>query len=108
MKVSTQDMEEALQFLVDTDVDYARCEALYKGLLEQSKTVKALAFNQSCESSDKKRENAALVSQVYQDHLNKVEVSSVDYFTLRAQRNTKLTIIDCWRSLNSAKSKGVI
>ncbi len=116
MKLNQADMENALQFLADTDVDFARAQALYNGLSEQSKTIKSVAYGNAGgmmmggdkKITDKARDNAAYCSPAYVQHLAKVEVANMEYLTLRAQRSTKAIIIDCWRSLNSARSKGQV
>tara|TARA_R110000803_G_C11989465_1_gene321809 strand:+ start:26999 stop:27328 length:330 start_codon:yes stop_codon:yes gene_type:complete len=108
MQVNQSDMEAALEFLADTDVDFARAQAYYNALDEQTKSVRASLGFRCKEKSASAKEMFALQTPDYLKHLAKVEVANVDYLTLRAQRATKSTIIDCWRSLNSARGKGNI
>lgn len=108
MPVTAQDMEKALQFLAETDVDYAQKQALYSGLDEQSKTVRAQIGFMCKEKTGTAKEMFALQSDAYKKHLNKLQNAQTDYLILRAQRSTQATVIDCWRSLNSARNKGQI
>ena len=108
MRINANDMEAALQFLADTDEDYARKQALYSGLDEQTKSVKAQIAQMSKGSSAAAKEMFALQSNEYKRHLTKVEDAHIDYLILKNQRSTQEKVIDCWRSLNSARNKGQI
>ena len=65
MKINQADMEAALQFLADTDVDFARAQALYNGLDEQSKSIKAQIGFMCREKSGTAKEMFALQSDQY-------------------------------------------
>lgn len=108
MPVNIADMEAALKFLADTDEEYARKQALYSGLDEQTKSVKAHIAQMAKGSSAAAKDTFALQSDNYKMHLDKVQNAHVDYLILRNQRATQATVIDCWRSLNSARNKGHI
>jgi len=106
MQVTQADMEAALQYLADSDVEYARAQAFYNAKDEQTKSVRASIAFRSQEKSASAKEMFALQTQDYKKHLAEVEGAHVEFLTLRAKRGTKNAIIDCWRSLNSARSKG--
>lgn len=99
-------MEKALEFLATTDEEYARLRALTSGLDRQLKTIKALAFRASRESSATAREQEAACSPMYTEHLKKIELAETEFYTLHERRNTAVTLIDCWRSLNAARNRG--
>lgn len=106
MEINRDRMEEAVMYLAHSDQDYARARALYEGLSEQRKTVKANNFLRSGGSSASAREQESYNSMEYRQHLSKMEVAHLEYLTLQAKRSTEGIIIDCWRSLNAARSKG--
>ena len=106
MEPSKERMEEALQFLSETDTEYARAVSLYDGLKEQLKTVKAYNFLRASESSAAARENAALASHAYAKHLEMVENAQLEMMTLREKRNTAEITIRCWQCLNASRYKG--
>ena len=106
MAINQDDMERAVEYLANSDEDYARAKALYDGLMEQRKVVKAKAFLRSREGPQTAKEQDAYASQAYQEHLQKIEVANLEYLTLHTKRSTETIVIDCWRSLNAARRKG--
>jgi hypothetical protein len=108
MEVNRAGMEQALEFLSNSDVDFARAKTLYDGLSLQRKTVKANCFIRSGEKSAASKEQTAYQMPDYVMHLQKVETANLEYLTLLAQRSTAVIVIDCWRSLNAARNKGQI
>lgn len=108
MEITKEAMERAVNFLAETDVEYARAKTLFDGLSEERKTVKAQIFMRSGQTSATAKENDAYSSIPYKNHLKKIETAQISYLTLQAQRNTQVTIIECWRSLNAARNKGQI
>ena len=106
MQVNQADMESALQYLADTDVEFARTQTHYNAMDDMTKSVRAQVSFRSKEKAVAAKEIFAMQSPDYLSHLAKVEKANVEYLTLRAIRSTKSQIIDCWRSLNSARNKG--
>jgi hypothetical protein len=106
--VTTDRMEQAVLYLCSTDEQYASSRARYNGLKEQAKVVKAMAFLRSISTSQTQKEQDSLSSPTYRDHIRKMEEAEYEYLLIQTRRETELTIIDCWRSLNSAKSKGML
>ena len=51
MRIDQEQMENSLFYLASTDEEYARARTYFNGLDRQLKTVKALAFRTSDESS---------------------------------------------------------
>lgn len=108
MEVNREKMESALNFLANSDVDYARAKTLFDGLTMQRKTIKANCFIRSGEGSAAAKEQAAYQMPDYVRHLQKMETAQLEYLTIQAQRYTAAIVIDCWRSLNAARNKGQI
>lgn len=104
--ITQERMEKAVMFLSETDQELARRKAYFNGLDRQTKTVKAMAFMRSGESSVTAKEQAALVSPAYRDHLQRVTEAEQEFLTLNEQRHTEVIVIDCWRSLNAARNRG--
>lgn len=108
MKVTDDEMERAVMFLASSDENYARAKSYFNGLDRQTKTIKAMAFIRSAEKTAAGKEQEAYVSPAYRAHLEKMESAELEYLTLQEQRNTSIVMIDVWRSLNSARAKGVL
>jgi len=107
-EITREVMEEALEFLAATDYEYARLKALYNGLTQQKPTIKAQAFMQTREGPQTQKEHQASMSFLYTEHLKKIECVELEMLTVQNQRATKIVLIDCWRSLNAARSRGQI
>lgn len=103
--IDYNDAEIALQFLCNTDVDFARAKTLYDGLYEQRKSVIAIEFGKAKGSAAEKTKLAES-SEEYQKHLMAVRDAQIEFETLKAKRHTKQLIIDMWRSVNSNRNKG--
>ena len=108
MHITTELMEEMVLFLSQSDQEMARTKALFNGLDRQTKIIKAMQFTRSQEKSQGAREQAAYVSPPYREHIEKLQIAENAYLELMERRSTSIVIIDCWRSLNSARAKGVL
>ena len=107
MSLTQERMEHALKYLATTDEEFAKAKALVEGLKEQFKPIKASLFMRF-KGSIGERENMALAHPDYDVHLKKYQNAVMDLEYLRAKRSTETLVIDCWRSLNSARGKGII
>jgi len=67
--ISYENAEQALQYLVNTDEEYARAKTLSDALHEQKKTIQAHQFLLH-EGAAANRTQMALASPEYQEHLN--------------------------------------
>ena len=101
-------MEASLDFLANSDVDYARAKTLFDGLTEQRKTIKANCSLRSGEKTASRAEMIAYTMPDYSMHLQKMETAHLEYLTLQAQRITAGTVIEVWRSLNAARRQGTV
>ena len=97
--------EIALQYMVNTDEEYARAKTLSDALYEQKKTIQAMQFLKATGSAADKTQQA-LASEEYQLHLQHIKDAQIDFETLRNKRLTNMCIIDMWRSVNSNQRKG--
>ena len=99
--------EFALQFLVDTDEDFARAKTLYDHLYETKKTVIGIEYRKLTGSASEKQKLAES-SEAYQKHLKGLYDAQMELEMLKAKRHTHQLTIDMWRSLNSAQKMGNI
>ena len=105
--INYNDAETALNYLVNTDEEAARAKALYDGLYEQRKTVRAMQFLNATGSAAERTEKAN-GSIEYQEHLKAIKDAQLDYEILRNKRQSQVSVIDMWRSVNSNQRKGNI
>ena len=99
--------EIALQYMVNTDEEYARAKTLYDALSDQKKSIAALEYGKLTGSAAEKNQQA-LASDTYQLHLRSIRDAQIEFETLRNKRLTNMCIIDMWRSVNSNQKKGNI
>lgn len=105
--INYNDAETALIYLVNTDEEAAKAKALYDGLYEQRKTVRAMQFLNASGSAAERTEKAN-GSEEYQSHLQAIRDAQIDYEILKNKRDTNIRITDMWRSVNSNQKKGNI
>ena len=105
--INYNDAETALNYLVNTDEEAARAKALYDGLYEQRKTIRAVQFLNATGSAAERTEKA-LASEEYQQHLVLIRSAHIDYEIFRNKRASNILICDMWRSVNSNQKKGNI
>lgn len=105
--INYNDAEIALQYLVGTDEECARAKALYDGLYEQRKTIRAIAFLNASGSAAERTEKAN-ASIEYQEHLRLIKDAHIDYEILKNKRDSNIRITEMWRSVNSNQRKGNI
>tara|TARA_R110002033_G_scaffold159384_1_gene195661 strand:- start:4825 stop:5145 length:321 start_codon:yes stop_codon:yes gene_type:complete len=105
--INYNDAEVALQYLNDTDEPAAMAKALYDGLYEQRKTIRAMQFLKATGSAAERTEKAN-ASIEYQEHLQLIKDAQIDYEILKNTRETKVRITEMWRSVNSNQRKGNI
>ena len=105
--INYNDAETALNYLVNTDEEAARAKALYDGLYEQRKTIRAVQFL-NAKGSAAERTETALASVEYQEHLNLIKDAQLEFEILRNKRGSNILITDMWRSVNSNQRKGNI
>jgi hypothetical protein len=108
MEINQARMEQALMNLTESDEQIAKAKALVNGLNNYAKVIKAMQFQRSPGKSVGEKEQFAMCSPAYTAHLDKIQTAEYDYFLLNERRNTETLIIDCWRSLNAARSRGMM
>jgi DNA mismatch repair ATPase MutL len=103
--INYNDAEVALNYLVGTDEEAARAKVMYEALYEQRKTIRAVQFL-NAKGSAAERTEKALASDEYQEHLILIKDAQIDFEILRNKRFTNQSIIEMWRSVNSAMKMG--
>ena len=105
--INYNDADAALQYLVSTDEDLARTKTLYEALYEQKKTIQAIQFL-NASGSAAERTQKALASNEYIEHLGIIKDAQIEFEILRNKRQSQVSVIDMWRSVNSNQKKGNI
>ena len=105
--INYNDAETALNYLVNTDEEAARAKALYDGLYEQRKPIRAIQFL-NAKGSAAERTEQALASVEYREHLSLIKGAQIEFEILRNKRASNILICDMWRSVNSNQKKGNI
>ena len=103
-----KDVERAVKYMADTDETYASAKARMIAGKERLKTVHAVAYLDAPGSNVKERESEALCSENYKLELEGYEESILEFETMKNKRLRAELVVEVWRSLNSARTKGVI
>ncbi len=106
--ITIERLEKSLTYLSDTDEDAARAKAYMFGVEDQKHTVLGIRFLESDHKTVEKKKAEAYTSLDYERWREKRIAATVDYEILRNKRTTETLIIEVWRSLNAARTKGVI
>lgn len=103
--IEYNDAQVALDYLISTDVEFARAKTLYDSLCDQKKTVAALEYGRLTGSAAEKNQQA-LASESYVLHLSAIRDAQMEFEILRSKRLSNQAVIEMWRSINSARNKG--
>ena len=114
--ISDKEIEEALEFLASTDMDCALKKALMKRLDYQRNTIKSLSMldaeDDAIKSGERlsvaRKEAIAFTSKRYQEFLEEYQDAVAEYETINNIRNTKIGIIEVWRSEQANRRRGTI
>ena len=98
---------KAINHLANTDEEYGKLCAAVSAMEHKVKTLKAMEY---LKTSGTVGERQAIVdsSQAYKDWTEEMENTTADREILRAQRKTAELLIELWRSVNSARGKGLL
>ena len=102
-----KNVESAVRYLGETDEQYAVAKAAMIAGKERLKTALAQCFLDANGSNVKERESNALCSQIYRTQIDVYENAILDFETMKNKRLRAELTVEVWRSLNSARSKGV-
>ncbi len=108
MNISEERMERALDFLAQTDSEYAeRVGAVmrYEFMLE---AAEALAFKASDATSAEARKQDAKISEPVRKAQEDLIQATVERERVKAQRKRAEITIETWRSLNANRRQGNI
>ena len=98
--IDQNDAEESLNYLAETDADYAAAKALMKGREHRLKVVRGQVFMR-CTGTMAEREAKALSSDEYQQMLDALDEATTEFELLGAKRKTAECRIEFWRSVNA-------
>lgn len=105
--ISEARLEKALTMLATSDEQIAELKADVARKEYLCKMARSREFL-SAEGSVEARKASAEISDSVQLAEDLLSTAIVDFEKLRAKRATEELIVDVWRSLNSARGKGII
>jgi len=106
--ISDNRVEQAVTYLVETDLSAAEARGRMEQLAKLEKTVLAYAILSSDASGQQAKEAEARTDSSYEDWVKDYHESVEAYHGFLNKRNTEHSIIDLWRSFNSNRNKGNI
>lgn len=103
-QVADARVEQALEYLVDTDEEYARSSAYVKMAPYYLKLIKATHFlNHSGTVAE--RESMAFSSTEYKEWLENLADMTVKAETMEAKRESAQREVDIWRTISANQRK---
>jgi hypothetical protein len=105
-ELTQERMEAALQYLIDTDYEYAALDGGVKDSENKADLAQQIAYVRSEGANIKEREAIAATSPAYQNALDEHTSAYIAFKKVKAKRDTAQTVIDVWRSLNAARRQG--
>ena len=100
--------EKAIQYLADSEEEYARLKAGHQAEKERMKVIKASLMMESGESTQKGKEIDAESHEDYKDALTDWQTFMEEYYLVEAKRKRAELTIEMYRSVNSALKRGNI
>ena len=105
--VTVEQVERALKYLADTDVNHAAAKCLAKGLDAQLKTIRAVEF-MGATGNNAEREHQAYASQAYKDALTRWQDACLEYETMQNKRERACLTVEMFRTLEASRRVGNI
>ncbi len=103
-----KDAERAINYLAESEADYARYKALHQAEKERLKIVKAGLSMDSLEKSQTAKDKDAESHSDYQRAVEDWQQSMEEYYLIEAKRKRAELTVDMYRSVNSALKRGNI
>ena len=97
-------VEQALEYLVDTDEEYARNNAYVKMAPYYLKLIKAKHFLEAA-GTVAERESKAYASSDYKKFYSDLEDSTVKLEIMEAKRESAQREVDIWRTISANQRK---
>lgn len=107
-KITEHSVYQALNYLAESDVEYAKSKASINWLKHQAKVVFSMECMASGETTVKGRECDAETSDLYQEAMRKQRDAEYDYYLLASKRKRFECIIDLFRTLSATRRSGVV
>jgi|GEM_PF-3087262 len=99
-------VEKAVAYLVDSEDEYARLKALISTEKKKLEIELASLKIESPETSDAKSDTWAKSQPAYQKAVDLYHDVLESFYLLDAKRHRAELVVEIWRSVNSARSRG--
>jgi len=108
MAITSERRETCLNYLAETDIEYAKAKALMIGLEHQKYTVLSTQQLDSDYSSIGESKADAYTTKAYRLWRADYRDAVYDFELLKNKRSTATLIVELWRSELSARKAGMI
>ena len=107
MLITDKRLEAALTMLAKSDEAVAELHAQVERAEFKAKAIKDAIFLRS-EGSVAERQAIAGTAEEYTAAMNAYFTALAEHEKMRNQRNREVLVVDVWRSMSSARTKGLI
>jgi hypothetical protein len=105
-EVTQERMESALNFLAETDYEYAELDGAHKQAEKREDLEKEIAYATAIGSNVREKQANAAQKIGYQNAQDDTVKAYIAFKKIKAKRETAAVLIDVWRSLNAARRQG--
>ena len=98
--------EKAIEYLAESEQEYARLKAVVKYAPERIKMYLATLVLESDKKTVAERTSASMAHPEYEQTINSFELISNEFYEIQERRNRAELTIEFWRSLNAAQKLG--
>ena len=102
-----QKVQQAVNYLAETDETHAKARAEYHALEELRKTVRAFCFGEA-KGGVKEREMAAECHPDYIAHIEKIKQAEIEFHILHNKRKSAEMVVELYRTYSANVRKGNI
>ena len=107
MSVSNERMEKALAYLATTDESAAELKTDVERKSFKVKKIKAAIFTHSSGNIEERKAAAEVAPETLDAEAGYLHAHT-EFGQIDNKRKTEALVIDCWRSINSARTKGIM
>ena len=100
-----KEVEKALHYLADTDVEHARLRALQARYQEIRKTILAMGFDSATGAAEARRQKAHSTPE-YFEHIDRQQETDEEFWTMDNKRRRAIVVIDLFRTVSANIRKG--
>lgn len=103
-----RDVANALQYLAETDEEYAKAKAWAKEVEKREKVILAVGFESCPKKGAEIGKQYSFTTPEYREWIKENHDANYDAYIIAAKRRRAEYVIEVWRSINANRRQGNI